>query len=470
MICRYRDVIVAPFALFAFTAPFAPLATAAAADWPLFDHDAARSGVADGQHISPKEAGSLRVRWQTKLGDVADSAPVVADNRVYETTRDGTTYALDTADGHIVWRFATHGPKITTSVPAFDAGTKTLYAGGVDGAVHALDPATGRELHERGFPATITLAAETEKDASPLNVANGYLYAQTSGYIGDATPYVGHIVAIRLRDGDEHVFNSLCGAQHALLAPRTCGGQRSGMWSRAGIVVDPDPDMHGRIYAATGNGPFDPSAGDYGDAILSLDADASRLLGYIAPYDYAALEAGDLDVGSSSPALLPRQAESATPLMAVQGGKDSKLRLFDRTHLDGIGATMQTLDLGSELFSAPAVWTEHDGTTLVILGLADGVRAYKLTTQNRKSRLDSAWHSALTLGREGSSAVVADGVVFVATSGELVALDAETGERLGGSNALGPIHWQSPSIASGTVYCSDSNGELTAFSAGASSK
>jgi outer membrane protein assembly factor BamB len=167
---------------------------------------------------------------------------------------------------------------------------------------------------------------------------------------------------------------------------------------------------------------------------------------------------------------LPRQPDSATPLLAVQGGKDGKLRLFDRTQLNGIGATMQTLDLGSELFSAPAVWAKHDGTALVILGVADGVNAYMLTTQNRKSRLERAWQYGLTLGREGSSAVVADGVVFVATSGELVALDAEHGHRLGGSKALGPIHWQSPSVANGTVYCSDSNGDLTAFSVDAAPK
>jgi len=257
MIGRLEDISVAASALFALTTTLAFAATAGTADWPLFDHYAARSAVAVGEHVTPKDAGSLRVRWQTKLGDVADSAPVVAENHVYVTTRDGTTYALDAADGHIVWHFATRGPKITTSVPAFDVDTKTLYATGVDSAVHALEPATGRELHERGFPATITLAPETEKDASPLNVANGYLYAQTGGYIGDATPYVGHVVAIRLRDGEKHVFNSLCSAQHALIAPQTCSGQRSGMWSRAGVVVDPDPDMRGRIYAATGNGRCD---------------------------------------------------------------------------------------------------------------------------------------------------------------------------------------------------------------------
>jgi outer membrane protein assembly factor BamB len=63
---------------------------------------------------------------------------------------------------------------------------------------------------------------------------------------------------------------------------------------------------------------------------------------------------------------------------------------------------------------------------------------------------------------QGTSPVVANGVVFVATSGQLIALDAETGQRLW-SNALGPIHWESPTVADGAVYCSDENGALTAF-------
>ena len=302
--------------------------------------------------------------------------------------------------------------------------TNALYVPGVDGMIHRLDPASGREVREGGFPEQITLATQTEKNASPLRVANGYLYAQTSGYIGDATPYVGHVVAIRLRDGSKHVFNVLCSSHHELIEPQTCAAQRAGMWSRAGVVVDPDASMHGRIYVATGNGPFDAAAGNYGDSILSLNDDATQLIGYLTPPNYNDLEAEDLDVGSSSPAMLPRQTDSATPLMAVQGGKDSVLRLFDRTHLDGLHPPLQTMALGYLLFSIPGVWTDRAGTTYVFIGIADGVHAYRLVTKNRVSRLANAWHTTLDLGREAASPVVSDGVLFLATSSGLLALDA----------------------------------------------
>lgn len=417
-----------------------------------------------GATSAPSNVGDLRVKWQIKLDSVADTAPVVYGNTLYITATDGTTYAVDATSGRILWRFATHGPKITTSVPAYDPATHILYAPGVDGMVHRLDPVTGREVREGGFPEQITLAPQTEKNASPLHVANGYLYAQTSGYIGDATPYVGHVVAVRLSDGSKHVFNVLCSSHHELIEPQTCGAQRAGMWSRSGVVVDPDASMAGRIYVATGNGPFDATAGNYGDSILSLSDDATQLLGYLTPPDYNELDADDLDVGSSSPAMLPRQPQSATPLMAVQGGKDSVLRLFDRTHLDGLHPPLQTMTIDSLLFSIPGVWTDRAGTTYVFIGIADGVHAYRLVTTNRVSRLVSAWHTTLELGREAATPVVADSVLFLATNSGLLSLDAQTGRRLSSSNAIGPIHWQIPVVAGGTVYCADQNGTLTAFS------
>jgi outer membrane protein assembly factor BamB len=432
-----------------------------AANWPVFGGDPGRSGNAGDRLLTTTNVVGLKLRWRINLGDVADSAPIAVGNHLFLTSKNGTTYALNASDGRIVWRFNTHGPNITTSVPAYDSSTKALYVPGVDGFIRKLDPATGHELRGPGFPAQITPAPETEKNASALNIANGYLYAQTSGYFGDAAPYVGHVVAIRLSDGIKNVFNSLCSSQHRLINPQSCSQQRSGMWSRSGVVVDPDPSMGGRIYVATGNGAFNASEGDYGDSVLSLSFDAGHLLSYYAPNNYSELEASDLDLGSSSPALLPREAGSATPLMAVQGGKDAILRLLNRIHLGGIGNALQNVNLSDKLFSAPAVWSDH-GMTLVIIDLSDGVYAYKMVTENGRSRLAKAWQTDVASTYEGTSPIVSSGIVFVAGSSALVALDAKDGHRLW-SHIVGRIHWESPIVANGTLYCSDEDGNVTAF-------
>ena len=231
--------------------------------------------------------------------------------------------------------------------------------------------------------------------------------------------------------------------------------------------------MRGRVYVATGNGDFDAARGgnDYGDSVLALSADGMSLESSYTPTDYAALESGDIDLGSTAPALLPREAHSRTPLLAVQGGKDAMLRLLNRQSLGGIGGELQRIDLRSGLFSAPAVRSDQSGRTWIYIGLQDELQAYRLVTDAQgTSRLVRTWLSHLS-GRspEGTSPVICNGVVFVATSGAIEAFDADSGRRLWSSTAssaggtIGAVHWQSPIAVNGWVYCSDQNGRLTAY-------
>lgn len=456
--------------------------SARAADWPTFDHDAARSGYAAGDgRLTTANVGRLRRRWRIALGAVADSTPIFLERvpaggrtraMLFQTATDGTTYGIDARAGRIVWRFATHGPKITTSTPVADPSGRALYVPGVDGFVRKLDAASGRELRGRGFPLRVTTMPETEKDASPLNVANGYLYAATSGYLGDATPYVGHVVTVRLSDGATHVFDALCSRDRALPAPSSCGAQRAGIWARAGVVADPDPSLHGRVYATTGNGDFDAQGGgaNYGDTVLALSADGAQLAASYTPPDYASLESGDVDLGSTAPALLPRRARSRTPLLAVQGGKDGILRLLDRAHLRGVDDELQRVDLGEPLFSAPAVWTDAHARTWIYVGLGTRLRAYRASTDGTgRTQLVHAWDAPLPGPREGTSPIVAGGAVLIAGSGALLAFDGTTGRRLWSSagpragGSIGAIHWQSPIAVDGWVYCADETGALTAY-------
>jgi outer membrane protein assembly factor BamB len=439
-----------------------PTSTPVAAldDWPLAEHDAARSGVSNETAGTPDPL-ALTQLWQTNIGSVADTSPIEYGGMLFVTVHTGTTYGISATSGQIVWKFTTTGSNITTSEPAYDTRAGELYAGGVDGKIHRLDPATGVEDTSHGFPVTITLATATEKDASPLDVANGYVYAQTSGYNGDAPPYVGHVVAISTSSGALHVFNTLCASQTTLIAPSTCNQSDSGLWSRAGPVVDPDPQMNGAVFAATGNGLYSPASGDYGDSLLALQPDMSALVGYYAPSDALQLQQADLDLGSTSPALIPRQATSTTPLMAVQGGKDKMLRLVDRTNLTG-SSPLQTIALDAKVYSAPAIYQTPSGAVYVYVGLPDGMYAYTLSTIGGTSQLTQAWKASLTLGGEGTSAAVRAGVVYVAASNELVALDATTGATLG-SAPIGGVHWESPMIARGVVYVTDESHNLTAF-------
>ncbi|HTU81488.1 MAG TPA: PQQ-binding-like beta-propeller repeat protein [Candidatus Acidoferrales bacterium] len=455
----------------------------AATDWPVFGFAPVRNGFnASERVLSPANVAHLREKWQIALGTVADSTPIYIDRVIaggvaramlFQTDKAGVTYGIDARTGKIVWRYLTHGPNITDSTPAMDPSGTAIYVPGVDGMIHKLDAGTGHELRAPGFPARLTRMPQSEKDASSLNVAGGYLYATTSGYLGDAPPYDGHVLAVRLSDGSRHVFNSLCSADKRLPTPTSCAQQRSGIWGRGGAVADPDPAMKGAVFATTGNGDFDANqAGgdDYGDSTLGLSADVTQLLGHYTPRDYRNLDVNDIDMGSTSPALLPRQPNSDTPLMLLQGGKDETLRLVDRAHLPGVGGELQRLTIASMLFSTPAVWTDPAGAVWIYIGLPQEVEAYRLVTSGGKSRLAGVWRStAGSTSGEGTSPAIAGGIVFVAMDDQILGLDARTGRLLwssaqkGAGRSIGPVHWQSPIVVDGHVYCSDENGHLTAF-------
>jgi outer membrane protein assembly factor BamB len=106
------------------------------------------------------------------------------------------------------------------------------------------------------------------------------------------------------------------------------------------------------------------------------------------------------------------------------------------------------------------------------LGFSSEVTAYRLkTNKSGVSELAGIWQSSpgSSYG-EGSSPVVANGIVFVAFDGAIVALNALSGSELwssanrGAGGTIGRIHWQSPIVANGWVYCSDESGNLTAYS------
>jgi outer membrane protein assembly factor BamB len=458
----------------------APLLPGRGVDWPVWGFDPARSSFNSAETtLTVGNVHNLRERWQIPLGDVADSAPILLQRvrigrfyhpMLFETLRNGATLGIEATTGHVVWRFRASGPNYTHSAPAADPSGKLIYAPGVDGRVHKLDAATGREIHDQGFPATITLIPDTEANESPLNVANGYLYATISGYDGDRAPYDGHIVAIDLSTGQKTVFNSLCSDKHRLLTGTGCIQQRSGIWARGGAVVDPSTSMNGRIYAATGNGDFDANDGghDYGDSVVSLSADLSEFYGSYTPTDYEQLQHGDVDLGSTSPAMLPEQGSSQTPWMLVQGGKDAVLKLVNRAALPGVGNELQLIDLPGTLFSTPAVWTTRSGRVWIFLGFPNVVQAYRLETKSGQSQLVGIWNSSPgQTGKEGTTPVVANGMVFIAYDGAIFALNALNGNVLWNSakhgKTIGNVHWSSPIVVNGWVYCSDESNNLTAF-------
>ena len=172
--------------------------------------------------------------------------------------------------------------------------------------------------------------------------------------------------------------------------------------------------------------------------MLSLSADLSNLIGSYTPTNYQQLENGDIDLGSSSPAILPAQPSSQTPWMLVEGGKDAILKLLNRAALPGLGSELQLIDLPQGLFSAPAIWSDASNQRLDLPRLPRRRHGLSLGDQRRViSQLVGIWHTSRgNSDGEGRSPVVADGMVFVAFDSAIVALNALNGKELWSSAKL----------------------------------
>ena len=257
------------------------------------------------------------------------------------------------------------------------------------------------------------------------------------------------MVSINAKSGRiVHVWNALCSNRHHLLAPSTCPESYAAVWARAGVVVAPHT---GRLLAATGNGRWDGHH-YWGDSVVMLTPSASRLVQNWTPRNQADLYRGDVDLGSTAPAILSRR-------YAVQSGKDGKIRLLGLRRLNGhshagpyLGGERQTVAApgGAGVFTAPAVW-KHGKRTWLFVANGSGIEAFRFSG----GRLHRAWRK----GAPGTSPVEAGGLLYVFDPyGGRIVVYKPTSGKVVATLPAGAGHWQSPIVTDGRVIVGEGDG------------
>lgn len=427
-------------------------------DWPEFGLDPQRSDASSKPTgITAAHVHALRDR-QIALPGVVDSSPIylhavsvagAPHDVVVVTTSYGRTLALDAGSGGILWTFTPPGyarwagsAQITNTSPIADPNRRFVYAASPDGLIHKLSLASGREDGAGAWPASVTRDANREKLGSALNVDGPDVIATTSGYIGDAPIYQGHVALISRASGKVvGVFNTLCANRRTLIVPSSCSQSGSAILSRGGAVVEPGG---ARLLIDTGNGPWNGTT-DFGDSVLELTFPKLARRQAFTPTDQASLNASDTDLGSSAPALLGGRV--------LVAGKDGLMRVLVRERLDGgapftrerLGGEVQTLKTpgGAELFTAPAVW-RHGSHTTVFVADASGTGAYAL----RDGRLAPLWVNSTG----GTSPILAGGLLYVydPSAGGIAVYDPASPRPIAHLHGV-PGHWNSPIVVDGHV-------------------
>lgn len=456
------------------TAFAATITTAAAQDWPgyLFDNGHS-SHNALATAITPANASTLVEAWHfddpqpTIQGQpVAGfySSPTVVNGVVYIGSNTGMFYALNEATGVMLWQqllgFTTplscgrgHGVTSTAAVATDPvSGTLTVYVGGGDGYLYALNAATGNIV----FREFVTQVGTTQN--------TGFIWASPtiiSGriYLGWASACDNPLVRSGIKSFDQHTGTLL--RTFWTGASNTTG---AGVWSSAATDGN-------SIWITTGNG---TAAHSY--AIMKLQANnLSFQTEWLNPVT------GDLDWGSS-PTLFQTRLNNRNTKMVGANGKDGIFHALDANHLENgpvwsyqVGTTAD-FTIGTDL--AAPIW-DSITKTLFVAGNQTTINAtvYKGSVRAfNPANGNVIWERGLTGGPiMGSPALNGAGVLAAGTYNitdttlnAVYLLNAANGNILRTIPETGTLVFAQPVFADNHLFVATSGGiasagRLTAF-------
>jgi len=305
-------------------------------DWPTYHHDNARTGYLANEP-DPKR---LIPAWTAKLDHAVYAEPLVIGERVIVATEGDSLYSLDARTGQVQWR-TTIGQPVPlsalncggtidligiTGTPVYDPVSGLVFAvAEVTGPRHLLvgvDVNTGKIRVRRPVDVPAMDPPRIYLQRPALALSHGMVYIAFGGIADDCGQYHGTIVASRT-DGRE-----------SLLSYQVPTRDSGGIWEPSGPAID----QEGQVYVATGNEDHISGNWDLSNAVLRLSP-TLHLEDSFAPAEWRVQDAGDQDLGSMGPALLPGG-------LVFIAGKSGFGYLLHAGALGGIG----TATVGSQIF------------------------------------------------------------------------------------------------------------------------
>ena len=386
------------------------------------------------------------------------------------------------------------------STPVIDLSSNTIYlvartmevSGSTTNYVarlHALDITTGAEklggpvLIQGSVPGsgegsvggTLTMSTFFQNQRSSLVLVNGLVVFSWASH-EDSYAWHGWVLA----------YNAQTLQQTSVFCS-TPNGVNGGIWmsGRAPVV-----DSGGNLYYVTGNGDWDGMS-SFGDSLIKLSTTNGilSLSDYFTPDNYAFLQTGDLDFGSSGPILIP-----GTNLL-ITAGKTANFYLLNSSSLGqemtGDTQAVQTFTLSGPIHAGPVFWnrTSGAGPTMYVwpanYGALEALQftgtSFNTTPLSESTILNPSGETdgALTLSANGS--VTGSGIVWATTgvangdhgtvSGILRAFDAnnlatELWDSTINDARDDPGLWSKyspPTVANGRVYVASLSNELNVY-------
>ena len=319
---------------------------------------------------------------------------------------------------------------------------------------------------------TVVFSAVQHCQRPALTLAGGVLYV-CYGSHDDTDPYHGWVLGYNPTNlALLSVFNTTPNASRAAFGSHA--GEGAIWMSGNGLCVDNATNL----YFMTGNGSFsqNTNGGDYSDSFVKLSTVTNKLAvaDYFTPYNQAALESSDADLGSGGALMLPDSVGSALrPHLLVGAGKQGKIYLVDRDnmgHFNSANDNQIVQSLGGAVggcWCSPAYWNNY----IYYQGNGDVVKAFLIT--NGVIAATPVSKSSTSFGFPGATPTVSangtnNGITWIIqadaylSSGPAVlhaynatnlALELyNSSQNLTRDNPGGAVKMVTPVIASGKVY------------------
>jgi polyvinyl alcohol dehydrogenase (cytochrome) len=432
-------------------------------DWPSYLNVEGTGYNPDETTITASTATTLKVLWKQQGILPISAQPTVADGLVFWGDWGGNEHAT-LVNGTAVWStylgrtwpgsldpcgfsYSPNPGIASTAALANVNGQFTLFVGGGDGQLYALNAFTGAILwhtrlgaYEQGFVWS-----------SPA-VYNGSVYSSLASF-SDCPLVRGEVVRLNAATGAiQNIF---------YVVPEGCVGGT--VWGSP--IVDPS---EGAVFIATGGpnvygGPCDPD-GPYTSSVLKFSTSTFTLLDQWQVPASQQIEDGDF---GNTPTLFTATIGGVTHALIGITHKNGYYYALDRDHLSAGPVWEQQLNFpdGLGIYAPSAFDGQHlyltaSGTTAG--GQYCGAGAIRALNPASGATI---WGRCLSEGLTYGAVSVVPGVVIVGAGSWTVVLSAQTGATLyeyhhpGGDQLYGAA-----AVAHGVIYQGDRDGVLTAFS------
>jgi hypothetical protein len=466
---------------------FAALGTAYSANGavnvPEHHNHASRDGLYVDPAFTPAAAAALKrdLGFSGSISGHVYAQPLYIEGgpggraMIITVTESNNVYALDAADGSVIWQ-RNVGPPVQhadlpcgdiiplgiTGTPVVDLPTRALLfdamttpdnGATVEHLIYSMNVDTGAT--NSGWPVHVNTTATsgstvfnsyTQNERGALAVVGGNVYVPYGGHAGDCDIYYGWLVGVPL----DNPTNVLAWATAAR------GG---GSWAVGGVASDGlNP------FIATGN-TFGATVWSGGESIIRFQPGpifSNQTNDYWAPTNWVALDSGDVDLGGSGALLV--DVPGATPSqLVVSLGKDGNAYLLNRTNLGGVSLPLAQAHVSSSaIIQAAATYRTTLGTYVVFCGNSTQLSAFRIGATSPPT-ITSVW--TVSQGGRGSPFVTStDGasnaiVWGIGSEGDqrLRGFDGDTGAVVfsgGSSNELmaGTRRFNTGIAARGRIY------------------